>query len=447
MRMAGRLAQIAAMSFAASALCCAGQDAQQSTPPQMEAPQTDAMPQPSRPARPKAPKGKLTGTVYCADTNLPARLAAIYLVQISETSVGTNNGTISDLEGRFAINHVQEGDYYVIAVLPGYLNLISSLTKSHLDAMTAEDRKKFLAQVPSVTISASQPAELSLRLERGAEIDGTVMYDDGSPAIGLRVNFKLKAGQESNGILPQMMDNENIFYSQTGPPMTDDRGHFRILGVPPGEYVVSASLPAESAENANENQAVEMIEATIGAIDVFVGGGLRASKAETVKVTAGGASRDVDITIPLSRLHTVRGQVVLKSSGQPPPSAAVQLLYADTQEPARMTIAPNGEFEIRYVPEGSFILRAIAMAKSLPKIETADNDDSGVGFVSGGEFFASANPEAGRPKGGADLPLLIAGDVDHVSIAVPDPPASQQGAPGGNQGQEAGSDGPSDSSQ
>jgi hypothetical protein len=447
MRRFARLARSVVLAMATCATCCPAQEVQQTAPAQTEAPQADGMPQPHGPVRPKAPKGTLTGTVYCADTNLPARLAAIYLVQISESSFSTNSAAISDLEGRFALNHVTEGEYYVVAVLPGYLNMMSSLAKSHLDALTADDRKKFLAQVPSVTISANQPAQLSLRLERGAEIDGTVMYDDGSPAIGLRMNFKLKAAQESNGMLPQMMDSEGIFYSQMGPPMTDDRGHFRILGVPPGEYVVSAALPAESAEHANENQAVEMIEASIGAIDVYLGGGLRASKAETVKVTAGGASKDADITIPLSKLHTIRGQVVLKSTGQPPPSAMVQLLYADTEEPARMTIAADGEFEIHYVPEGSFILRAMAMAKSVPKMETVDDDDSGVGFVSGGMSFALANPKADFPKGDAELPLLITGDVDGVTITVPEPPASHQETPDGNQGQGISADGPSDNPQ
>ena len=102
------------------------------------------------------------------------------------------------------------------------------------------------------------------------------------------------------------------------------------------------------------------MESSIGSMDVYVGGGQRASKAETIKVTTGGASKDADITIPLSRLHTIRGQVLLKSTNQPPSAATVRLLYADTREPARSMVAPNGEFEFHYVPEDSFILRAAA---------------------------------------------------------------------------------------
>jgi hypothetical protein len=147
--MLSRFPQVIALAFLAGALACTGQDAPPQTP----------VVQP--PAKRKAPTGTLTCTVYCADTNLPARLAAIYLVQISENSFGTQSAGISDLEGRFAVSHVREGNYYIVAVLPGYLNLLSSLTKSHLDAMTADERKTLLSQVPSITISADQPAQLS----------------------------------------------------------------------------------------------------------------------------------------------------------------------------------------------------------------------------------------------------------------------------------------------
>jgi hypothetical protein len=228
---------------------------------------------------------------------------------------------------------------------------------------------------------------------------------------------------------------EDPIYSQMGPPMTDDRGRFRILGVPPGDYVVSASVPGEWAEHADKNQIIEMMDASVSALDVYVGGGLRASKAETIKVTAGGASKDADITIPLSRLHTVRGEVVLKSTGQPPPAASVQLLYADTQEPARMAIASHGEFELHYVPEGNFVLRAEASPQPLPEIHIGDEDDSGgdrwVPYAGVSNNFAvSVNEKA---AGFAEMPLAVTGDVEHVTIAVPDPPANRQGTAGEEQ--------------
>jgi len=370
--------------------------------------------------------GTITGTVYCADTDLPARLATINLIESAENGFAQEDTTTSDLNGRFTFNRVPEGSYYAVAVLPGYENLMSVMTKSHLDAMTADERKKLLARVSSLAVTANLPGQLAIRMERGTEIDGTVVYDDGGPAIGLHVSLKLKADQVSDGGL--QMTSAPPIYSGAAPTTTDDRGRFRIPGVLPGEYAVSVSVPVRWAESTDRNPFAEMMEASSGAMDVYVGGGQRASKAETIKVTAGGASRDADITIPLSRLHTIRGQVLRKSTNQLPRAATVRLLYADTREPARTMVAPNGEFEFHYVSEGSFILHAASSPELLPQVDSGDGDDSGFGFPTA-RFSLSLQPSDDVSDSGEEMPLVVTGDMDGVSISVPDPPPSNQNAP------------------
>lgn len=417
--MATRLALAIALVLAAWAVCSTGQEQQKP-----EAPQSDSSPQVKQPTKQKIPTGTLTGTVYCADTNLPARNAQILLVNTSGNAFDYQGFVMSDLEGRFATKTIRAGDYYVIALLPGYVNLLSTIRKSHLDSLPEEERKKLLAQVPSATISPDQPAQVSIRLERGAEIDGTAMYDDGSPAIALEVDYKSKTPEKEPGsqITEMMYDRVE---ANIQPIKTDDRGRFRILGIPPGEYLVSVTVPTMSAEAAEKNQIAAMLGDMIGGLRVYVGGELRANKATSIKVDGGGASNDADITIPLSKLHTVHGQVILKSTGQHPPAAMVQLLYADTKELARMAIAPDGEFEMPWVPEGSFILRAAASPEPLPNLGFGDDEDGG-GFG----FIYSAKQDVGELPGAADLPLIVAGDIENAIISVPDPPANSQNAQG-----------------
>ena len=50
-------------------------------------------------------------------------------------------------------------------------------------------RRRVLEVLPKVTIESDQTSSLSLGLERGAEISGTVSYDDGSPVISSRLWF------------------------------------------------------------------------------------------------------------------------------------------------------------------------------------------------------------------------------------------------------------------
>src|SRR5579862_2537367 len=129
-KMQTALRSCALVSLFVVALACAGQNA----------------PQHAGSGSIAQPTGSLSGTVYCADTNQAARLAEIYLFHISGKAFGSQSRGQTDLEGRFSLHHVEEGDYYVVAVLPGYVNLLGSLTKAHLDAMTDEDRKNLLAQ-------------------------------------------------------------------------------------------------------------------------------------------------------------------------------------------------------------------------------------------------------------------------------------------------------------
>ena len=136
----------------------------------------------------------------------------------------------------------------------------------------------------------------------------------------------------------------------------------------------------------------------------------------------GSAVENADITIPLSSLHTLRGRVLMKTTGQSPAIAGVQLLFADSKEVARMAIAPDGEFELRYVAEDTYILRAAASSRPFSKEDLLSDDDTrvrqavapGIGFM-----FASDGP---GQQVAAEMPLRVSDDMDGLTITVPDPP-------------------------
>jgi hypothetical protein len=378
---------------------------------------------PKPPKKPKPPTGAITGTVYCADTNLPARGATIYLLQIAKDGQSSRSYGATDLEGRFAIPHVREGSYYVMAQLQGYLNPVSSLTQSKLQAMTDDERKALESHMAAATVLANQTAEVALRLERSAEIDGTVQYDDGSPAIGLNVLLKAKENQSSTPFMEQSAF-PNIVFSNRVQPQTDDRGRFRVLGIAPGEYLVGVSVPTSNASPETTNSFVELFQSSEpGLLRIYAGNTARASAAKVIKIESGDDSKDVDITIPLSKLHTIRGHVVLKSTNQAPLAANITLEYADTHEQARAAVAPNGDFELHYVPEDSYVLQAEASSQPIPEFPSVDDEDDNEGFHSfGGSYATSFAFGMDKTDHAAETPLTVAGDIDNVTIAVPDPP-------------------------
>jgi hypothetical protein len=96
---------------------------------------------------------------------------------------------------------------------------------------------------------------------------------------------------------------------------------------------------------------------------------------------------------------------VIKGTGEVPHMAVLQLLWADTRELARAGIALDGQIELDYVPEGSFILRAAASGLTL---ETARGKGEGEQMI--GAF--------------AEVPVLVTGNVSDLTITVPEPPGT-----------------------
>jgi len=405
--MLARAVLIAMLSLAASFTCYS-----QEEPPAPEMPSVVA---PPRAEKAPVPKGAVGGTVYCADTNNPARLAHISLLPIAKEGGRSYRGE-SDLEGRFRIGNLPEGKYYISAELLGYINPLTQLLDLGRRAKSDEERKVLEARVTTVYVSSSQVASVALRLERGAEIDGTVLYDDGSPAVGvhliLRPNTRSPEGADETSPTVEYME----YADQT----TDDRGRYRVLGVAPGEYKVSVELSTATGEH-EQNMFAAMVQSSqLGNLAVYAGDTLRASKAKTIKI--GSETRaDADITIPLSKLHTIRGRVVVKSTGEAPPSGIVRLLYADTREVARVAMAVDGEFEIGYVGDDSYILQASSSAEPLPKVDV-DDDNGDTSFVVGSGVVTQIGDKAATERAG-EIGVLVHGDVSGLVVETPDPAA------------------------
>src|ERR1700745_347495 len=78
--------------------------------------------------------GTVTGHVYCADTNAPARMARVRLESVDDAQLheGSNPQDSSDmpvggivqtaLYCSFVSPNVPPGRYYIVASLPGYLS-------------------------------------------------------------------------------------------------------------------------------------------------------------------------------------------------------------------------------------------------------------------------------------------------------------------------------------
>jgi len=372
----------------------------------------------------KVGAGMVSGQVSCADTNAPARFAVVTLEPMPGTRVKTNavagadgqsNATaMTDLDGRFALDNVPVGRYFVLGSLAGYVNPLARFDASQLQEMSEATVKELSKLVPVVTIEAGTDATVTLRLEHASEVGGTVLYDDGSPAVGLQVELLRKeASGELAQVRSEMIDGLGEFGSHA---TTDDRGHYRMIGTPPGEYTVHLTMPLQQVSVSGllggSGSSISVKGDEGGRLSLYTGNKFRKKDAVFTKVGEGETVGGLDFTIPVVGLHSVNGAVTTLSDGRGVNGGQVELLYADDREVAKTTrLGEDGEFQFVFVPEGNYVLR---MAGAENAEESRDR-------------VYATNPAAGDPTSdpsspGAEMPVVVDGDVSGVSLVVKQAP-------------------------
>jgi hypothetical protein len=332
---------------------------------------------PPRDGAPGAPLGvgtaSISGVVLVAGTGQPARRARVTLAG-AEGGGGSRIAT-SDDDGRFAFVGLAAGRYMLTATKQGHIGVTYGQTYPGRPGTPIQlgDGEKFAA---------------SLQLPRGGVLTGLVFDEFGDPAPGTQVRamrYVMQAGRRT--------------LQQAGANSTDDRGIYRIFGLQPGEYVVSAvprnmgpavdaqriraeiqaarervlttgldaATMRELAERASALQAQlpQQEEMTSGYAPVYYPGTTAAAQAEVV-VLAVGQERD-GVNFQLQRVPMARLEGVVVNATREP-AQNVQLTLIDATQPVQgvggtaARADAQGRFTMANVPPGSY--RLVARANS-----------------------------------------------------------------------------------
>jgi hypothetical protein len=354
--------------------------------------------------KPDPTKGTVTGIVICADTGKPARFAEVQLLpaaifsangQSGNGGVDMDEAAVTGLDGRFTIEAVPPGDYYAYATQNGYLDPERGIDFNRAKQKASDDEQildalnQWKDHFAELTVSAQHTNDLSLGIERGAEIDGTVSYDDSSPAIGMRFELMHKTTQ---GDWTAVGDRGSGWALEE---KTDSHGRYSITNLPAGEYKVCTLLPIKAEEQAPR---------------VCLGGTFRKKDAGTVKVTAAEARGGVDIVIPLTGMYTITGNVAAAMDGHAPDQARLHLLYADDREEARATgMRKDGSFSFAYVPAGEYILQVTDAQDSNAQGRAADPTSSETGPSAALQVRHYADKE---------IPLSVQSEMNDINVSL-----------------------------
>ena len=238
--------------------------------------------------------------------------------------------TSTDAEGRFRLNVEAAGRYRVMPFAPAYVS-----SNAHTVA-------KVITVAPGEEIK-----DVDFALVPGGVITGRVLTPEGRPAIAERIAVTPLAQPDQNRStlnLPGAMLE------------TDDRGVYRIFGLPPGRYLVSAGTAGQSV-------AADVYNRRFSYTRTFHPNVSEEAKAAVIEVTAGSEASNVDITmLPRAESFTASGRIVDVRNSQP--LAGVTFGYAATRENGRVSGAPvrdlqtdaKGEFVINKLTPGRYVV-------------------------------------------------------------------------------------------
>ena len=249
----------------------------------------------------------IDGSVINSATGLPV-LRAYVTVTVADDIANA----ITDVNGKWLVEHVSCGEAKVIAKRVGYL----------------PDNKGV-----KVTLSGGIPAhDTKLSLTPQAVIEGRVTDDQGDPVHNVQVG--LVTSRISNG---KRSFQENIFTA------TDDRGEYRYAGLTAGKYLVCAG--ANASFLGDEDGAPQMSRKCYP-------GPVEAGSAVAMNVAAGSDNR-VDFALTPLNTVQVRGTLVGLPAG-----AAGEVGIRWGNYFLNGMVHKDGAFVFQNIPSGKFFLMA-----------------------------------------------------------------------------------------
>lgn len=308
------------------------------------------------PLPPPTGSASLSGTLVTDEAApVPIRRAHVTL-NSSSPSVGRT--TITDDSGRFAFTSLPAASYML------------SAAKAAFVSTTYGAKRPGRPGTPLAITEAQRLTGVVLRMIRGAVIEGTAVDQNGDPAAGRTVTlrqYRVVNGTRSLAVV-----------ASGGDSRTDDRGHYRLFGLAPGDYIVSVEPVTAMDNNLREVAPADVARASaagraaappftpgplVGFAPIFYPGTTVALNATPINVSAGDERTGIDLRLALLPMSTVT-VAVTRSDGPLPTSAFVSLTPLGTglavagQTSLRPTGATGGVFSATAVAPGQYELTA-----------------------------------------------------------------------------------------
>lgn len=267
--------------------------------------------------------GIIRGRILGADA-MPLRRAQVQLQPMSGSD-GEPRVTVTGDDGRYEFVQLPPGRYGLSASKGGYVKI-------------AHGQRRPFEQGRPIDLTTGQVMDrVDLTLPQGAVVTGRVTDETGEPVAQAYVQLARYRFTTGKRRLQQMFGDS-----------TDDRGEFRIFGVAPGDYFLTASYSEAPNRSADPVRYVR----------TFFPGTASIADAQRVRVKLGEELSGVTLALIRQRAVSISG-VVRSTTATPAALTMVLARRADGNEDARDgTSGPDGAFWISGVLPGSYTVEA-----------------------------------------------------------------------------------------
>jgi hypothetical protein len=238
--------------------------------------------------------------------------------------------TISAADGKYALTELPAGSYTITVTRTGYAPQVYATGRATVST-------------PIVVANAQQVANVDFALVPAGFIGGRILDEDGTPFAGAEVDALVTRSENGS---------DSLFSVSTA--QTDDRGEFRLFGLVPGQYYISAGDPAF--------RAVSTPKGVVRYSPTYFPGVPFADEARPVVLTAAGQAPRVEFRLKLVPPARVAGKL-LTPDNRPMFSAAIIMSPREGQgvpmvPPEDPQLLPDGVFSFGQVVPGNYQIRA-----------------------------------------------------------------------------------------
>jgi carboxypeptidase family protein len=339
----------------------------------------------------KAGTGRILGRVVSSDTGAPIRRAQ---VRINGTEIGSKT-SLTDADGRYEFRDLPAGRFTLNSSKSGYVGVQYGQTRPFESGRPIELADK----------QVLDKADISM--PRGSVISGRVVDEFGEPVADAMVTAMRQTWAGGR--------RRFVPAGRTG--QTNDLGQFRMYGLPPGDYFVSATLRNSEAmmfDIMGMQGGPSGSTPASGYAPTYFPGTSSPTEAQKITVAVGQEAHQTDFALMPVRLARISG-VVVSSEGKPVESAMVNVIPVSRTGDIGMMMmgtssrtSKDGLFTVTGVAPGEYTLnvRSIRMVTS----------EGGGGMV----FTATIGGAGGGDDSEfASLPVTVSGeDLSNVVVAT-----------------------------